>query len=167
MLFIGIIVILVQKLQSPDIGGNESSIYLWVSVHCMWKWGRWSLAAEDTHPVCLFALRQEAGSLHSAPHSSVWDSLHRVRVLPRERQQKGASGVRAGPRILPGDCLSITGLLLIGFTTKSCHISCSLLSEQRRLMSWFKISVADKTEACLCRFRALWWPSYTVSWMER
>ena len=28
VLFIGIIVILVQKLQSPDIGGNESSIYL-------------------------------------------------------------------------------------------------------------------------------------------
>ncbi|XP_043822427.1 pituitary adenylate cyclase-activating polypeptide type I receptor isoform X4 [Dromiciops gliroides] len=28
ILFIGIIVILVQKLQSPDIGGNESSIYL-------------------------------------------------------------------------------------------------------------------------------------------
>lgn len=32
VLFIGIIVILVQKLQSPDIGGNESSIYLWVKV---------------------------------------------------------------------------------------------------------------------------------------
>lgn len=31
VLFIGIIIILVQKLQSPDIGGNESSIYLWVS----------------------------------------------------------------------------------------------------------------------------------------
>lgn len=30
VLFIGIIIILVQKLQSPDIGGNESSIYLWV-----------------------------------------------------------------------------------------------------------------------------------------
>ncbi|EMP29433.1 Pituitary adenylate cyclase-activating polypeptide type IA receptor, partial [Chelonia mydas] len=29
VLFIGIIVILVQKLQSPDIGGNESSIYLY------------------------------------------------------------------------------------------------------------------------------------------
>lgn len=28
VLFIGIIIILVQKLQSPDIGGNESSIYL-------------------------------------------------------------------------------------------------------------------------------------------
>ncbi|XP_021093234.1 pituitary adenylate cyclase-activating polypeptide type I receptor isoform X11 [Heterocephalus glaber] len=28
VLFIGIIVILVQKLQSPDMGGNESSIYL-------------------------------------------------------------------------------------------------------------------------------------------
>lgn len=28
VLFIGIIVILVQKLQSPDTGGNESSIYL-------------------------------------------------------------------------------------------------------------------------------------------
>uniref|UniRef100_A0A8C6NP27 ADCYAP receptor type I n=1 Tax=Nothobranchius furzeri TaxID=105023 RepID=A0A8C6NP27_NOTFU len=28
VLFVGIIVILVQKLQSPDIGGNESSIYL-------------------------------------------------------------------------------------------------------------------------------------------
>uniref|UniRef100_A0A3P8XXJ8 Adenylate cyclase activating polypeptide 1a (pituitary) receptor type I n=1 Tax=Esox lucius TaxID=8010 RepID=A0A3P8XXJ8_ESOLU len=28
ILFVGIIVILVQKLQSPDIGGNESSIYL-------------------------------------------------------------------------------------------------------------------------------------------
>ncbi|XP_043922019.1 pituitary adenylate cyclase-activating polypeptide type I receptor-like isoform X9 [Protopterus annectens] len=28
ILFIGIIIILVQKLQSPDIGGNESSIYL-------------------------------------------------------------------------------------------------------------------------------------------
>ncbi|XP_077160896.1 pituitary adenylate cyclase-activating polypeptide type I receptor isoform X6 [Paroedura picta] len=28
LLFIGIIIILVQKLQSPDIGGNESSIYL-------------------------------------------------------------------------------------------------------------------------------------------
>ncbi|KAJ8336554.1 hypothetical protein SKAU_G00377740, partial [Synaphobranchus kaupii] len=27
VLFIGIIIILVQKLQSPDIGGNESSIY--------------------------------------------------------------------------------------------------------------------------------------------
>lgn len=32
VLFIGIIVILVQKLQSPDIGGNESSIYLWVNL---------------------------------------------------------------------------------------------------------------------------------------
>lgn len=30
ILFIGIIIILVQKLQSPDIGGNESSIYLLV-----------------------------------------------------------------------------------------------------------------------------------------
>ncbi|XP_028933696.1 pituitary adenylate cyclase-activating polypeptide type I receptor isoform X2 [Ornithorhynchus anatinus] len=30
VLFIGIIVILVQKLQSPDIGGNESSIYFCV-----------------------------------------------------------------------------------------------------------------------------------------
>lgn len=30
VLFIGIIIILVQKLQSPDIGGNESSIYLLV-----------------------------------------------------------------------------------------------------------------------------------------
>ncbi|XP_044802625.2 pituitary adenylate cyclase-activating polypeptide type I receptor isoform X4 [Bubalus bubalis] len=30
VLFIGIIVILVQKLQSPDMGGNESSIYLFV-----------------------------------------------------------------------------------------------------------------------------------------
>ncbi|XP_069503810.1 pituitary adenylate cyclase-activating polypeptide type I receptor isoform X2 [Ambystoma mexicanum] len=29
VLFVGIIIILVQKLQSPDIGGNESSIYLW------------------------------------------------------------------------------------------------------------------------------------------
>uniref|UniRef100_A0A8C6XHN9 ADCYAP receptor type I n=1 Tax=Naja naja TaxID=35670 RepID=A0A8C6XHN9_NAJNA len=28
LLFVGIIIILVQKLQSPDIGGNESSIYL-------------------------------------------------------------------------------------------------------------------------------------------
>nr|AAI70104.1 Adenylate cyclase activating polypeptide 1 (pituitary) receptor type I [Xenopus laevis] len=28
VLFVGIIIILVQKLQSPDIGGNESSIYL-------------------------------------------------------------------------------------------------------------------------------------------
>ncbi|XP_066512045.1 pituitary adenylate cyclase-activating polypeptide type I receptor-like isoform X2 [Hoplias malabaricus] len=28
VLFIGIIIILVQKLQSPDVGGNESSIYL-------------------------------------------------------------------------------------------------------------------------------------------
>ncbi|KAG7253685.1 hypothetical protein CRUP_019210 [Coryphaenoides rupestris] len=28
ILFVGIIIILVQKLQSPDIGGNESSIYL-------------------------------------------------------------------------------------------------------------------------------------------
>ncbi|XP_065154759.1 pituitary adenylate cyclase-activating polypeptide type I receptor isoform X3 [Paramisgurnus dabryanus] len=28
LLFIGIIIILVQKLQSPDVGGNESSIYL-------------------------------------------------------------------------------------------------------------------------------------------
>ena len=27
-LFVGIIFILVQKLQSPDMGGNESSIYL-------------------------------------------------------------------------------------------------------------------------------------------
>uniref|UniRef100_A0A6Q2Z4V3 Adenylate cyclase activating polypeptide 1a (pituitary) receptor type I n=1 Tax=Esox lucius TaxID=8010 RepID=A0A6Q2Z4V3_ESOLU len=32
ILFVGIIVILVQKLQSPDIGGNESSIYLTSSV---------------------------------------------------------------------------------------------------------------------------------------
>uniref|UniRef100_A0A8C9WEI0 Adenylate cyclase activating polypeptide 1a (pituitary) receptor type I n=1 Tax=Scleropages formosus TaxID=113540 RepID=A0A8C9WEI0_SCLFO len=34
VLFIGIIIILVQKLQSPDIGGNESSIYLalWFSL---------------------------------------------------------------------------------------------------------------------------------------
>ncbi|XP_062979119.1 pituitary adenylate cyclase-activating polypeptide type I receptor-like isoform X4 [Elgaria multicarinata webbii] len=30
LLFVGIIIILVQKLQSPDIGGNESSIYF----HC-------------------------------------------------------------------------------------------------------------------------------------
>ncbi|XP_076837454.1 pituitary adenylate cyclase-activating polypeptide type I receptor isoform X2 [Brachyhypopomus gauderio] len=28
VLFVGIIIILVQKLQSPDVGGNESSIYL-------------------------------------------------------------------------------------------------------------------------------------------
>lgn len=28
VLFVGIIIILVQKLQSPDMGGNESSIYL-------------------------------------------------------------------------------------------------------------------------------------------
>lgn len=27
-LFVGIIIILVQKLQSPDTGGNESSVYL-------------------------------------------------------------------------------------------------------------------------------------------
>ncbi|XP_060638640.2 pituitary adenylate cyclase-activating polypeptide type I receptor isoform X2 [Anolis sagrei] len=30
MLFVGIIIILVQKLQSPDIGGNESSIYFFM-----------------------------------------------------------------------------------------------------------------------------------------
>uniref|UniRef100_A0A3P8PVU6 Adenylate cyclase activating polypeptide 1a (pituitary) receptor type I n=1 Tax=Astatotilapia calliptera TaxID=8154 RepID=A0A3P8PVU6_ASTCA len=34
VLFIGIIVILVQKLQSPDIGGNESSIYLSCAQKC-------------------------------------------------------------------------------------------------------------------------------------
>nr|XP_057935546.1 pituitary adenylate cyclase-activating polypeptide type I receptor-like isoform X3 [Doryrhamphus excisus] len=34
VLFIGIIIILVQKLQSPDIGGNESSIYLSCAQKC-------------------------------------------------------------------------------------------------------------------------------------
>ncbi|XP_048867164.1 adenylate cyclase activating polypeptide 1a (pituitary) receptor type I isoform X2 [Brienomyrus brachyistius] len=42
VLFIGIIIILVQKLQSPDIGGNESSIYLCVQ-KCLCQ------AAHDTH----------------------------------------------------------------------------------------------------------------------
>lgn len=52
---------------------------------------------------------QEVGSLHSSADSSVWDSLHRVCLLPRERQQERASGVWARPRILPGDCSSIMG----------------------------------------------------------
>uniref|UniRef100_A0A8D3BL25 Adenylate cyclase activating polypeptide 1a (pituitary) receptor type I n=1 Tax=Scophthalmus maximus TaxID=52904 RepID=A0A8D3BL25_SCOMX len=34
VLFVGIIIILVQKLQSPDIGGNESSIYLSCAQKC-------------------------------------------------------------------------------------------------------------------------------------
>ncbi|KAG7319911.1 hypothetical protein KOW79_017054 [Hemibagrus wyckioides] len=34
VLFIGIIIILVQKLQSPDVGGNESSIYLSCAQKC-------------------------------------------------------------------------------------------------------------------------------------
>eukprot|EP00063_Salmo_salar_P063757 XP_014038592.1 PREDICTED: pituitary adenylate cyclase-activating polypeptide type I receptor-like [Salmo salar] len=34
VLFVGIIVILVQKLQSPDIRGNESSIYLSCAQKC-------------------------------------------------------------------------------------------------------------------------------------
>ncbi|NWY67192.1 PACR protein, partial [Erithacus rubecula] len=37
VLFIGIIVILVQKLQSPDIGGNESSIYFSCVQKCYCK----------------------------------------------------------------------------------------------------------------------------------
>uniref|UniRef100_A0A670YX30 ADCYAP receptor type I n=1 Tax=Pseudonaja textilis TaxID=8673 RepID=A0A670YX30_PSETE len=35
LLFVGIIIILVQKLQSPDIGGNESSIYLTCNFCCL------------------------------------------------------------------------------------------------------------------------------------
>ncbi|XP_053324267.1 pituitary adenylate cyclase-activating polypeptide type I receptor isoform X2 [Spea bombifrons] len=37
VLFVGIIIILVQKLQSPDIGGNESSIYLSCFQKCYCK----------------------------------------------------------------------------------------------------------------------------------
>ncbi|CAI9560322.1 unnamed protein product [Staurois parvus] len=37
VLFVGIIIILVQKLQSPDIGGNESSIYLSCFQACFCK----------------------------------------------------------------------------------------------------------------------------------
>ncbi|KAM8967177.1 pituitary adenylate cyclase-activating polypeptide type I receptor [Pelodytes ibericus] len=37
VLFVGIIIILVQKLQSPDIGGNESSIYLSCYQKCYCK----------------------------------------------------------------------------------------------------------------------------------
>ncbi|XP_053116546.1 pituitary adenylate cyclase-activating polypeptide type I receptor isoform X2 [Hemicordylus capensis] len=40
LLFIGIIIILVQKLQSPDIGGNESSIYFSCVQKCYCKSSR-------------------------------------------------------------------------------------------------------------------------------
>ncbi|XP_042745119.1 pituitary adenylate cyclase-activating polypeptide type I receptor isoform X9 [Tympanuchus pallidicinctus] len=46
VLFIGIIVILVQKLQSPDIGGNESSIYFFslkVQSEIKRKWRSWKV----------------------------------------------------------------------------------------------------------------------------
>ncbi|XP_042328126.1 pituitary adenylate cyclase-activating polypeptide type I receptor isoform X5 [Sceloporus undulatus] len=40
LLFVGIIIILVQKLQSPDIGGNESSIYFSCVQKCYCKSNR-------------------------------------------------------------------------------------------------------------------------------
>ena len=52
--------------------------------------------------MCVFVCLQEAGPLHSAPHSSIWYPLHGVRLLPGEREQEGASGLRAGPGLLPG-----------------------------------------------------------------
>lgn len=53
--------------------------------------------------VCVCVVLQEVGSLHSAADPSVWDPLHCVCLLPRERQQEGAPGVWTRPRILPGE----------------------------------------------------------------
>lgn len=53
--------------------------------------------------MCVF---QEAGPLHSAAHPSLWDPLHRLRLLPWEREQARAAGVWARPRILPGDAFT-------------------------------------------------------------
>ncbi|XP_060051788.1 pituitary adenylate cyclase-activating polypeptide type I receptor isoform X3 [Erinaceus europaeus] len=125
VLFIGIIVILVQKLQSPDMGGNESSIYLLVPAAQLIRvcpletkvvplsqhsrdllrtdaptGGQWTVVLG--HPHCPPLALLTAGPLHLAAHTAVWDPLHRVRLLPRECQQEGETCVRAGAGLLPG-----------------------------------------------------------------
>lgn len=54
---------------------------------------------------------QEAGSIHAAADPSVRDPLHGLRLLPREREQEGASGVWTGARVLPGEQNAVTPAL--------------------------------------------------------
>ncbi len=103
VLFIGIIIILVQKLQSPDIGGNESSIYLLVKYIYIPQYlyifpflSRTSLQSDVESFYDLIGVLcdwQASGSLHSSPHSSVWSSLHRVCFHSRRCQQKRTTRV--------------------------------------------------------------------------
>lgn len=139
VLFIGIIIILVQKLQSPDIGGNESSIYLWVR------------------------LPGPAGAVAG-------QILIQFLMFP---------GGWPGPRC----CSSLSS----GSTTPSSpspprtwargSVWClnwasdpSRWAEQPEHLN----TAESQTDFCWCLcvssshvFRALWSPSFTVSWMER
>lgn len=68
--------------------------------------GSWYLLSWH-HSACVFVWTcvalQEAGPLDSSADTSVWDPLHGVCLLPREREQERAPGVWARPWILPGD----------------------------------------------------------------
>lgn len=64
----------------------------WTSRSCGW-----------TDPDPIPDVFQEAGPVHAAAHPSLRDPLHRLRLLPREREQERASGVWTGPRIFPGE----------------------------------------------------------------
>uniref|UniRef100_A0A8D1LT91 Pituitary adenylate cyclase-activating polypeptide type I receptor n=1 Tax=Sus scrofa TaxID=9823 RepID=A0A8D1LT91_PIG len=98
VLFIGIIVILVQKLQSPDMGGNESSIYFSCVQKCYCKPQR-----AQQHSCKMSELSTITLGAHVA---TAWS------LRPPRLEERGERACAPSPEPFPGCCM-LTSVCLV------------------------------------------------------